>query len=604
MFCDKCGKEIPDSSRFCSGCGNPVSRSDPGETVILRPSQIKTSDDKPYIASADAFDNSEEAVKKKKSPLPWILLGAGVIFIVILLITGITVLCYPKIRYSRQLSLGQRYLDELDYENAIAAYKAAIDMDPKNPDAYQALAEVYVAMEDRDAACAILQEGLKETGEQELKQLLAEINSTEEIITEEPASESVWEAEFNVVAANETGGIPEASIVITDGSSILLDDKTDSSGSLMAELTPGKTYTVECSAEGYYSRKKEISEGTDITIALVPELDNEDVCVLLDWNGSQNLNLCSFDSEIEEYVNIAHPMDSNGNFIYADNDSTKGYEMIYIRDINAERARSLYVTDINKGTSGMEADDVSVYVYTDDGMIWSSTADTDHNESLWAPMYIYAGDIYEVDQYISDFSDYAWLSFDPADQTPGLDKVWKEQYAYMVSKFENDHPSGNDWDKNTYKLIYLNDDNIPELIADHNGYFCEIYSIVNGNCEMVYDFGYGAFGMHGSTFVERTGYISSPDSDLAGSRVWEYYGYFDGKSVNNVIPSMKIDYFDDRNNDGWADEDEVDFDNPHYFVNDVEVSEEEFNSYLPDVDGEWQEMFGELLYDEMMDKLE
>ena len=39
------------------------------------------------------------------------------------------------------------------------------------------------------------------------------------------------------------------------------------------------------------------------------------------------------------------------------------------------------------------------------------------------------------------------------------------------------------------------------------------------------------------------------------------------------------------------------------FVNDAEVSEAEFDSYLPDIDGEWKDMFGELLYENMMEKL-
>ena len=109
--------------------------------------------------------------------------------------------------------------------------------------------------------------------------------------------------------------------------------------------------------------------------------------------------------------------------------------------------------------------------------------------------------------------------------------------------------------------------------------------------------------MHGCTYVERSGYISAPDFDMAGSRCWIYYCFFDGKTVSGVTPSMYIDYFEDKNHNGWADEDEYDSNNPHYFVNDAEVSEAEFDSYLPDIDGEWKDMFGELLYENMMEKL-
>ena len=29
MFCQKCGKEIPDTAKFCTGCGNPVEQNQP-----------------------------------------------------------------------------------------------------------------------------------------------------------------------------------------------------------------------------------------------------------------------------------------------------------------------------------------------------------------------------------------------------------------------------------------------------------------------------------------------------------------------------------------------------------------------------------------------
>ena len=53
----------------------------------------------------------------------------------------------PAKKYEEQLKLAQRYLDELDYDKAIAAYRAAIDIDLKAEDAYLGLAEAYVEKE-------------------------------------------------------------------------------------------------------------------------------------------------------------------------------------------------------------------------------------------------------------------------------------------------------------------------------------------------------------------------------------------------------------------------------------------------------------------------
>ena len=60
---------------------------------------------------------------------------------------------------TEQLEMGARYLAELDYENAIAAYEAAIAIDPKNVEAYIGLADVYIAMGEPENAQEVLAEG-------------------------------------------------------------------------------------------------------------------------------------------------------------------------------------------------------------------------------------------------------------------------------------------------------------------------------------------------------------------------------------------------------------------------------------------------------------
>ena len=60
----------------------------------------------------------------------------------------------PKMKSNKlqqQLSLGEKYLQELDYENAIVAFEKAIMIDPKSEDAYLCLADVYIALQDYHA---------------------------------------------------------------------------------------------------------------------------------------------------------------------------------------------------------------------------------------------------------------------------------------------------------------------------------------------------------------------------------------------------------------------------------------------------------------------
>jgi FimV-like protein len=65
------------------------------------------------------------------------------------------------------ISLAENYLLDLNYEAAIAEYRAAIHIDPKNADNYIALAEVYIEMGDIDGAIAVLEEGLAAVEEED-----------------------------------------------------------------------------------------------------------------------------------------------------------------------------------------------------------------------------------------------------------------------------------------------------------------------------------------------------------------------------------------------------------------------------------------------------
>ena len=53
-----------------------------------------------------------------------------------------------KNEYDKYMETSQKYLDELNYEKAIAELEHAIEIEPNNAEAYIALAEVYVEMGD------------------------------------------------------------------------------------------------------------------------------------------------------------------------------------------------------------------------------------------------------------------------------------------------------------------------------------------------------------------------------------------------------------------------------------------------------------------------
>jgi tetratricopeptide (TPR) repeat protein len=77
------------------------------------------------------------------------------------------------------ISLAKNYLLDLNYEAAIAEYRAAIQIDPKNADYYIVLAEVYIEMGDIPAAIAILEQGIAavdEADRERIRAVLKELN--------------------------------------------------------------------------------------------------------------------------------------------------------------------------------------------------------------------------------------------------------------------------------------------------------------------------------------------------------------------------------------------------------------------------------------------
>ncbi|MBR3308084.1 MAG: tetratricopeptide repeat protein [Lachnospiraceae bacterium] len=141
MFCIRCGNPIEDGGKFCTKCGAEIKM--PGET----PAEI--------TAAAPA-----EVPIRKKSRLPLLLLLliplTGVI--VFLVLIGFRKTEEKEDPYDRKLRMAARYLEELDYDRAIAAYQEAIEIDPSREEAYLGLADVYEEMEDYTGLISYLEQ--------------------------------------------------------------------------------------------------------------------------------------------------------------------------------------------------------------------------------------------------------------------------------------------------------------------------------------------------------------------------------------------------------------------------------------------------------------
>lgn len=96
-----------------------------------------------------------------------------IIGIVIAIIIGIVagIIIYnnsDSVKLKKQLDLGNKLLAEEDYDKAIAAFELALQIDPRNADAYNGLADAYIALEDYQSAYDVLMEGYDRTDDEDL----------------------------------------------------------------------------------------------------------------------------------------------------------------------------------------------------------------------------------------------------------------------------------------------------------------------------------------------------------------------------------------------------------------------------------------------------
>lgn len=118
-----------------------------------------------------------EAVKKKDNKgIIIAVIVAMIVLVIVVILTGVIAISNsPNSRAKKQLELGNRYLTEMDFDQAIAAYKVVLEIDPKNVDAYIGLSDAYLGQDDRTETISILSDGVDLTDDEKIKSKLAEV---------------------------------------------------------------------------------------------------------------------------------------------------------------------------------------------------------------------------------------------------------------------------------------------------------------------------------------------------------------------------------------------------------------------------------------------
>jgi len=128
-------------------------------------------------------DTNDTNVEMKKRGLPIGLvigIAALIIVTVVIIVIAVSASGDSKAKTKEKMDLGMKYLSELNYEQAIVAFNEAIEIDPKNVDAYIRLAEVYVLTDNYDKAEETLEKAEKETGSDLVREKKEEVKKAKE----------------------------------------------------------------------------------------------------------------------------------------------------------------------------------------------------------------------------------------------------------------------------------------------------------------------------------------------------------------------------------------------------------------------------------------
>ena len=98
------------------------------------------------------------------------------LFLTALLLLSL-IACGAKGAWQEQYDLGMRYLNEGNYQEAIIAFEAAIEIDAKRPEAYLGAAEAYMGLGDYVSARKILEDGLANTENTEIRKKLDDLDT-------------------------------------------------------------------------------------------------------------------------------------------------------------------------------------------------------------------------------------------------------------------------------------------------------------------------------------------------------------------------------------------------------------------------------------------
>lgn len=165
-ICPRCGNQVADGAKFCVRCGALMPQwNQQGQ----RAPQNQQFPQGQWIPQDQRAPQNQQSPKKKGVPLAVKILVP--VLLLLLLICGGAFLLYnhqPKVRIKKYMDLGQKYLSEMNYDEALLAFGKVIELDPKQIDAYEGMADAYEGRQDYEKAAETLERGIEAAGADEV----------------------------------------------------------------------------------------------------------------------------------------------------------------------------------------------------------------------------------------------------------------------------------------------------------------------------------------------------------------------------------------------------------------------------------------------------
>lgn len=188
---------------------------------------------------------------KKQSKILIIIVGGILLSVAIAIAAVLMVSGSDGRKYQKHMEAAQRYLDELQYEQAIAEYELAIAIEPNNESAYKKLAELYVEIEDYESAIVVLNQGIEQTDSKRLSHYLEEVQADLEknqvqmvqghLVQEQPEQEQIEVPQEEIQKDSQESvlddGPREETVYMDDGSYRI--DKYDEKGNIVKSSSYG-----------------------------------------------------------------------------------------------------------------------------------------------------------------------------------------------------------------------------------------------------------------------------------------------------------------------------------------------------------------------------